>query len=142
MLKPHARDQKVCKKKNLPCLFGADSKIRSSGSLFGITRHSLEMPNIDPRKDFFIGTKKDLLNIKVIPYFIPQSEIFHDVWCKSEKYLLYSYEMLQELCLYINNVLFRQYRYIFCTITAALNIVSEVAEHANENMRHGVSKSV
>ena len=31
---------------------------------------------------------------------------------------------------------------IFMLISAALNIVSAVAEHANENMRHGVSRQL
>ena len=35
---PNAGDQKVCKKKNLSLVFGADRKIRSSGSLLGILR--------------------------------------------------------------------------------------------------------
>ena len=35
-LKSNTRDQKVCKKKNLSWLFGADRKIRPLGSLFGI----------------------------------------------------------------------------------------------------------
>ena len=42
--------------KNLSWLFGADRKIRPSGSLFGITQKSLVMPNIDPRTDFSICT--------------------------------------------------------------------------------------
>ena len=41
--------------KNIPWLFGADRKISPLVSLFGITRHSLVMPNIDPRTDFSIG---------------------------------------------------------------------------------------
>ena len=52
----NAGDRKVCKKKNLSWLFGTDRKIRPSGSLFGITRHSLVMPNSDPRTDFSIRT--------------------------------------------------------------------------------------
>ena len=52
-LKSNAGDQRVCKKKNLSWLFCADIKIRPSGSLFGITRHSLVMPNSDPLMDFF-----------------------------------------------------------------------------------------
>ena len=55
-LKSNAGDQKVCKKKNLSCFFGADRKIRPSRSLFGITQRSLVMPNIDPRADFSIRT--------------------------------------------------------------------------------------
>ena len=42
---------KICKKKNLSWLFCADRKIGPSGSLFGITRQSLVMPNSDPRTD-------------------------------------------------------------------------------------------
>ena len=53
-LKSNAGDQKVCKKKNLSWLFGADRKIRPSGSLFGITRQSLVMPNSDPGMEFSI----------------------------------------------------------------------------------------
>ena len=52
-LKSNAGDRKVCKKKNLSWLSGADRKIRPSGSLFGITPASLMMPNSDPRADFF-----------------------------------------------------------------------------------------
>ena len=37
-------------------VFGANRKIRLSGSLFGITRRSLVMPNSDPRTDFSIRT--------------------------------------------------------------------------------------
>ena len=48
--------QKICKKKNLSWLFGEDRKIRPSGSLFGITRQSLVMPNSDPRTDFSVRT--------------------------------------------------------------------------------------
>ena len=44
-LKSNAGDQKVCKKKNLPWFFGADREICPSGSLFGITRQSLVMPD-------------------------------------------------------------------------------------------------
>ena len=55
-LKANAGGQKVCKKKNLSCLFGAERKIRPSGSPFGITRQSLVMPNSDPRMDFSIHT--------------------------------------------------------------------------------------
>ena len=42
VLKPNAGDQKICKKKNLSWLFDVDRKIQPSGSLFGITRHSLK----------------------------------------------------------------------------------------------------
>ena len=55
-LKSNAKDQKVCKKMNVSWLFGADIKIRHSGSLFAITRQSLVMPNSDPRTDFSIHT--------------------------------------------------------------------------------------
>ena len=51
-LKSNAGDQRICKKKNLSWLFGADRNIRPSGSLFGITRQSLVMPYSDPRTDF------------------------------------------------------------------------------------------
>ena len=37
-LKSYPGDQKVCKKKNLPWLFGADRKKFPSESLFGITK--------------------------------------------------------------------------------------------------------
>ena len=47
-LKSNARDQKLCKEKNLSWLFGADRKICPSGSLFGITWQSLVIPNSDP----------------------------------------------------------------------------------------------
>ena len=46
----------VQEKKNLSWLFGADRIIRPSGSLFGITRQSLVMPNSDARMDFYIRT--------------------------------------------------------------------------------------
>ena len=52
-LKSNAGDQNVCKIKNLSWLFGVNRKLRPSGSLFGITRQSLVMPNSDPRTDFF-----------------------------------------------------------------------------------------
>ena len=55
-LKSNAGGQKVCKKKNLSRFCGADRKIRSSGSVFGITRQNLMMPNSDPRTDFSIHT--------------------------------------------------------------------------------------
>ena len=55
-LKSNAGGQKVCEKKNLSWLVGADRKIGPSGSLFAITRHSLVMPNSDPRTDFSIRT--------------------------------------------------------------------------------------
>ena len=56
-LKSNAGDQKVCKKKNLSWLLGVDGKKNSpSGLLFGIPRHSLVMPNSDPRADFSIRT--------------------------------------------------------------------------------------
>ena len=55
MLKSNAEGQKVCKKKNLSWLFGTDRKIRPPGSLFGISRQSLVMPNSDPRMDFSIA---------------------------------------------------------------------------------------
>ena len=55
-LKSDAGYQKVCKRKNLSWLFGADIKIRLSGSLFGITRQSLVMPISDLRTDFSIRT--------------------------------------------------------------------------------------
>ena len=45
-------DHKVCKEKNLSWFFGADRKIRPSGSLLGITRQSLVMTNSDPRRMF------------------------------------------------------------------------------------------
>ena len=51
-----AGDQKVCKKKNLSRLFGADRKIRPSGSQFGNTWHSFVMPNRDHRTDMSIHT--------------------------------------------------------------------------------------
>ena len=57
MVKSNADDQKADQlvlKKNLSWLFGADRKIRPSGSLFGITRQILVMPNSDPRMDFSI----------------------------------------------------------------------------------------
>ena len=44
-LRSNVGDQKVCKKKNLSWLFGTDRKICPSGSLFGINRRSLMMPN-------------------------------------------------------------------------------------------------
>ena len=55
-LKSNAGDRKVCKKKNLSWLFGTDRKIRPSGSLFGITRQSLVMPNSDTRRDCSVRT--------------------------------------------------------------------------------------
>ena len=55
-LKSSAGDRKVCKKKNLSWLFGVDRKIRPLGSMFGIPRQSLVMPNSDPRTDFSICT--------------------------------------------------------------------------------------
>ena len=55
-LKSNAGDQKVYKKKNLSWVFGVDRKIGRSGSLFGITRQSLVMPNSDSRTDFTIRT--------------------------------------------------------------------------------------
>ena len=55
-LKSNAGDQKVCKKKYLALLFGEDRKICPSGSLFGITRQRLVMPNSDPQTDFSIRT--------------------------------------------------------------------------------------
>ena len=42
--KSNIGDQKVCKKKNISWLVGADRKTRLSGSLFGINRQSLVMP--------------------------------------------------------------------------------------------------
>ena len=51
-LNSNAGDQKICKKKKLSWLFDADRKIRTAGSPFDITRHSLVMPNSDPRTDF------------------------------------------------------------------------------------------
>ena len=64
-LKSNAGDQNVYKKKNLSWLFGADRKICPSGSLSGITPHSLVMPNSDPRTDFSIRTSlvKDSYNL-------------------------------------------------------------------------------
>ena len=56
MLKSNAGDQKVCKKKNLSWLFGADRKTCPSGSLFGITRQSLMMPDSDPQMYFSVRT--------------------------------------------------------------------------------------
>ena len=56
-LQLNAGDQKVCKKKNLSWSFGADRKFHPSGSLFGITRHSLVMPNSDPWTDFSVCWK-------------------------------------------------------------------------------------
>ena len=64
-LKSDAGDQSVCKKKNISWRFGADRKLRPSGSLFGITRHSLVMPNSDPRTDFSIRTSQ-ALNIFIL----------------------------------------------------------------------------
>ena len=55
-LQSNAGDQRVCKKKNLSWSFSSERNIRPSGSLFGITRHSLVMPNSDPRTDFSIST--------------------------------------------------------------------------------------
>ena len=55
-LKLNAGDRKVSKKKNLSWLLDADRKIRPSGSLFGITWHSLMMPNSDPWTEFSIRT--------------------------------------------------------------------------------------
>ena len=49
IFKTNAWDRKVCKKQNLSWLFGAYTKIRPSGSLFGIT----QLPSY-PRSDFFI----------------------------------------------------------------------------------------
>ena len=49
-------DHKVCKKKNPSWFFGADRKIRPSGSLLGITRQSLVMTNSDPRTNVSIRT--------------------------------------------------------------------------------------
>ena len=46
-LNSNVGDQKVCKKRNLSWLFGADRKVQPSGSL-----QSLVMPNSDPRTDF------------------------------------------------------------------------------------------
>ena len=43
----------VCKKKNQIWVWGADRKFRPSGSIFSITRHSLVMPNSDPRDRIF-----------------------------------------------------------------------------------------
>ena len=51
-----AGNRKVCKKKNISWLYGADRKIRPSGSLFGITRQSVVMSNSDTRTDFSIRT--------------------------------------------------------------------------------------
>ena len=53
-LKSNDGDQKVCEKKNLSWLFGADRKIRPLRSLFGITRQSLVIPDSDHRMDFSI----------------------------------------------------------------------------------------
>ena len=54
-LSPNAGNQMICKKKNLSWLFGADRKIRPSGTLFGLV-----MPNSDPRTDFSIRTSHPL----------------------------------------------------------------------------------
>ena len=51
-LKSNTADQKVCKKKNLSWLFGADRKICPSGSPFGITLQRLVMPNVNFRRIF------------------------------------------------------------------------------------------
>ena len=62
-LKSNAGGQKVCKKKNLSWLFGADRKICPSGSLFGLTRQSRDAkqwpsdgffyPHLTPMKDSY-----------------------------------------------------------------------------------------
>ena len=54
-LKSNIGVQKVCKKKNLSCLFGADRKFRPSVSLFGITQQNL-IEASDRLKDFSIRT--------------------------------------------------------------------------------------
>ena len=56
---------KVCQKKNLSWFFGADINIRPSGSLFGITRHSLVMPNSNPRTDFSIRTSHPWKSVRI-----------------------------------------------------------------------------
>ena len=76
MLKSNAGDQKICKKKNISWLFGADRKIRPSGSLFGITQQSLVTPNSDPQTDFSIRTSQQwkifiILHVHwMLPYFL------------------------------------------------------------------------
>ena len=59
MLKLNAGDQKLYKKKKLSSLFGADTKICPSGSLFGITQQSLVMPNTHPQTDPHLTPMKD-----------------------------------------------------------------------------------
>ena len=53
-------DQKVYKKKNPSWLFGAGRKICTSGSLFGITRHSLVMLQW-PSDEYFMKDPYNLL---------------------------------------------------------------------------------
>ena len=55
-LKSNTGDQTVCKEKNLSWLFGADRKVRPSGSLFRMTQQSLRFfyPNLTPMKDSYI----------------------------------------------------------------------------------------
>ena len=53
LVKWNIRNRKVCNKKNQTWVFVADRKFRPSESLFCITRHSLVMPNSDPRDGIF-----------------------------------------------------------------------------------------
>ena len=58
----------MCKKKNQSGLFGADRKISPTGSLFGITRQSVVIPNSDPLDGFFylhLTLMKDYKNLTV-----------------------------------------------------------------------------
>ena len=59
-LKSNAGNKKVCKKKYLSWLFGADRKNCPSGSLFGITRQSLVLPNNDPQMSVCLSWKNEL----------------------------------------------------------------------------------
>ena len=53
ILKWNIGNRNVWQKKNQTWVFTADRKILPSGSLFGITRHSLVMPNRDPLDGIF-----------------------------------------------------------------------------------------
>ena len=50
-------------------------KIRPSGSLFGITRQNLVMPNSDPRTDFSIRTSHPWKILIVCPKFHPVAKM-------------------------------------------------------------------
>ena len=72
-LKSNAGDQKVCKKKNLSWLFGADRNIRPSGSLFGITRLCRVVPNSDPWKIRILSYISVLEGLE-LPYIGPSGQ--------------------------------------------------------------------